>query len=91
MPYRLEVRPAAQRALRKLDRPVRQQIEGELLALREQPRPKGVKLLNASTRLYRIKLGPGKNYRAIYTIEDEVLLVVLIEVGDRKEVYRRLS
>jgi mRNA interferase RelE/StbE len=74
-----------------MDRPVRQHIEGELLALSEQPRPKGVKLLKASTRLYRIKLGPGKNYRAVYTIEDGVLLVVVLEVGDRKEVYRRLS
>ena len=91
MTYRLEVRPAVQRALRKMDRPVRQQIETELLALREQPRPKGVKVLIATARLFRIKLGPGKNYRAIYTIEDEVLVVVVIEAGDRKEVYRRLS
>ena len=74
-----------------MDRPVRQQIENELLVLKEQPRPKGVKLLNASTRLHRIKLGPGKNCRAIYTIEDQILLVVVIDAGDRREVYRRLS
>ena len=35
--------------------------------------------------------GAGKNYRVIYQIRDEVLLVLVVKVGDRKEVYRRVK
>jgi mRNA-degrading endonuclease RelE of RelBE toxin-antitoxin system len=38
-----------------------------------------------------VYLGPGKNYRAIYQIRDEVLLVLVVKVGDRKDVYRRVK
>jgi mRNA-degrading endonuclease RelE of RelBE toxin-antitoxin system len=34
---------------------------------------------------------PGKNYRVIYQIRDEVLLVLVVRVGNRKEVYRRVK
>lgn len=38
--------------------------------------------------LYRVYVGPGKNYRAIYQIRDEILLVLVVKVGDGKDVYR---
>ena len=40
---------------------------------------------------YRVYVGPGKNYRAVYQIQDEVLLVLVVKVGNRKDVYRRLK
>ncbi len=46
--------------------------------------------LESKEKLYRIYVGPGKNYRSIFQILDEVLLVLVVKVGDRKEVYRRL-
>jgi mRNA interferase RelE/StbE len=42
-------------------------------------------------KLYRVHVGPGKNYRVIYQIRDEILLVLVVKVGDRKEVYRRVK
>jgi mRNA interferase RelE/StbE len=36
-------------------------------------------------------VGPGKDYRAIYQIRDEALLILVVKVGDRKEVYRRVK
>ena len=39
-------------------------------------------------KLYRIHVGPGKNYRAIYQVRDQVLLVLVVKVGNRKDVYR---
>jgi mRNA-degrading endonuclease RelE of RelBE toxin-antitoxin system len=42
-------------------------------------------------KLYRIYVGPGKNYRAIYQIRDETLFVLVVKVGDRKQVYRRVK
>lgn len=54
-------------------------------------RPHGVEQIETKDRLYRVYVGPGKNYRAIYQIQDEVLLVLVVKVGDRKEVYRRVK
>jgi mRNA interferase RelE/StbE len=50
-----------------------------------------VEKLETKQKLYRIHVGPGKNYRAIYQIRDEVLLVLVVKVGNRKEVYRRVK
>ena len=47
--------------------------------------------LEAKAKLYRIYAGPGKDYRVIYQIQDENLLVLVVRVGDRKDVYRRVK
>jgi mRNA interferase RelE/StbE len=62
-----------------------------LLRLEENPRPAGLERLHAKEKLYRIYVGPGKNYRVIYQIADEELRVLVVRVGDRKEVYRRIE
>lgn len=63
----------------------------DILSLEENPRPHGVEKLEAKEKLWRIHAGPGKNYRVIYQIRDEALLVLVVKVGDRKEVYRRVK
>ena len=47
--------------------------------------------METKAKLYRVYIGPGKNYRVIYQIQDEVLLVLVVRVGNRKEVYRRVK
>ena len=47
--------------------------------------------METKEKLYRVYVGPGKNYRAVYQIQDERLLVLVVKVGDRKEVYRRVK
>ena len=47
--------------------------------------------METKEKLYRAYVGPGKNYRVIYQIRDEALLVLVVKVGDRKEVYRRVK
>ncbi len=56
------------------------------LALANNPRPEGSIKLKGSDNLYRIRVGP---YRIIYTIEDDKLIVLVLEIGDRKDVYRK--
>jgi mRNA interferase RelE/StbE len=51
------------------------------------PRPPGAKKLADSDKLYRIRSG---NYRIVYQVEDEILLVLVVKIGDRKDVYRNL-
>jgi mRNA interferase RelE/StbE len=66
-------------------------VNRDLLRLEENPRPHGVEKLETKEKLYRFHIGPGKNYRVIYQIRDEVLLVIVVRVGNRKDVYRRLT
>jgi mRNA interferase RelE/StbE len=85
------VTPAAERDIRALDPHIRKHINRDILRLGENPRPQGVEKLETKEKLYRVAVGPKKNYRAIYQIVDEVLLVLVVKVGDRKQVYRRLK
>ena len=89
--YTLEFSPAALRELEKLDPRVRRKVFSDIEKLKENPRPHGVEKMETKEKLYRVYLGPGKNYRAIYQIRDEALLVLVVKVGDRKEVYRRVK
>lgn len=83
--YRIELRPAAARALRKLDPPVRDRLRGAIALLAQDPRPPGAKALRGRPVL-RVRIG---DYRVIYTVQDDVLLVVVVTLGRRRDVYDR--
>jgi mRNA interferase RelE/StbE len=90
-PYTVEFAPAALRDLEKLDPGVRRKVFSDIEKLKANPRPHGAEKLETKEKLYRVYVGPGKNYRAIYQVRDEVFLVLVVKVGDRKEVYRRVK
>ncbi len=81
--YRVEVRPAALRTLRNLDATVRPRIEGAIALLAEDPRPPASRPLRGRPG-YRVRVG---DYRIIYTVQDDVLLIVVVTLGHRREVY----
>jgi mRNA interferase RelE/StbE len=83
--YRIELRPAAVRALRKLDPPLRRRVQGAIALLARDPRPPAARALKGRPGL-RVRVG---DYRVIYTIHDEVLLVVVVTLGHRCDVYDR--
>ncbi len=83
--YRIELRPAAVRALRKLDPSVRPRIQGAVALLAQDPRPPSARPLKGRPG-FRVRVG---DYRIIYTIDDDVLLVVVVTLGHRREVYDR--
>lgn len=85
MPYRVELVPAAQRQIKKLSLDVQQRILMAIEALAANPRPDGVKKMQGEENLYRVRQG---DYRIIYQIQDKALLVVVVKVGDRRDVYR---
>jgi mRNA interferase RelE/StbE len=82
--YRIEVRPAALRALRKIHPDDRKRIQGAIALLAQEPRPPGATSLRGRDGI-RVRVG---DYRIIYTVQDEVLLVVVVSLGHRKEIYR---
>lgn len=85
MAYSILLAPPAERQLNALAEPVQKRIVKRLKSLRENPRPQGVKKLAGEDDLYRIREG---DYRIIYTIQDKELIVLVVKIGDRKEVYR---
>jgi mRNA interferase RelE/StbE len=82
--YKIEFRPAAIRALRKLDPQVQRRVRGAVALLAENPRPPASIPL-AARPAWRLRVG---DYRILYTIQDDVLLIVVVGLGHRREVYR---
>ena len=82
--YRVEVRPAAVRALRKLDPDVRPRIEGAIALLADDPRPPASRPLRGRPG-YRVRVG---DYRILYMVQDDVLLIVVVTLGHRRDVCR---
>lgn len=89
MPYAIEVTPASQRDLRALERQVLRRIDARIRKLAEDPRPATVEKVKAfdGGDLYRVRVG---DYRILYTIEDNLLLILVVRVRHRREVYRQL-
>jgi mRNA interferase RelE/StbE len=84
--YALQFRPAALRQLRKLPKDALRRIRTATEDLRDEPRPEGVAKLAGTHDLWQIRVG---DYRVVYTIADDVLVVTVVRVGHRREVYRR--
>ena len=85
MTYRVTLAPAAARQLRKLDPPARRHIQATLELLADNPRPPAATQLVGGSGEWRVRTG---NYRVAYEIEDDVLLVLVLAVGHRRDVYR---
>ena len=86
--YKISYTPAAEKELAKVPKPYRTQLFERISKLKETPRPPGSKELEGYEGLHRVRQG---DYRAIYTINDKDLLVMVVRIGDRKEVYRALA
>lgn len=86
MTYRVEVAAAAVRQLRKLDRPAQRRVQAAIELLAAEPRPSGAKKLVGGNGGWRVRTG---DYRIVYEIHDNVLLVLVVAVGHRREIYDR--
>jgi mRNA interferase RelE/StbE len=85
--YRVVVLPAARRRLMRLDPAARRRVGALIDSLTNDPRPAGMKALRGMPGLLRVRSG---DYRVVYRVEDRELLVLVIAVGHRREVYRSL-
>jgi mRNA interferase RelE/StbE len=81
----VQILPKASRQIKALSVEVRQDITLTIQSLANEPRPIGVKKLSGEKDIYRVRVG---NYRVLYRIVDKVLVVVVVSVGHRREVYR---
>jgi len=85
MAYSILLAPPAERQLRSFAPSVQKRLVKRMKVLQNDPRPPGVKKLAGEDDLYRIREG---DYRIIYTIQKKELVVLVVKIGDRKEVYR---
>lgn len=83
--YSIEFSSSALRDLKKLPKSEAERIHEKILGLAENPRPPGCVKLAGSGELYRIRVG---NYRVIYSINDGILVVIILRIAHRREVYR---
>lgn len=85
MAYQVKISRAAEKFLDRLDLKTCARILQATLDLSENPRPSGCVKLEGSQSDYRIRIG---DYRVIYQIQDAVLVVLIIRIGHRKDIYR---
>ncbi|MBF4552220.1 plasmid stabilization protein [Pseudoclavibacter sp. RFBJ3] len=83
MSYRILVLPAAARVIKKLPPEAKRRIQAAVELLAEDPRPPAAKRLSGRPE-WRVRTG---DYRVLYRIQDDVLTVVIVHAGHRREVY----
>lgn len=86
MSYEIGFKPAALRQLRKLEAEIQSRIVEEIETLADNPRPEGCKKLKGEKNLYRIRV--SDTYRVVYEIQDKQLLITIVKVGHRRDIYR---
>ena len=85
--YKLRIKKSAVKELETISRKSdRQRIAARIESLAENPRPPGCKKLSGSDR-YRIRQG---DFRIVYSVEDDELVIYVVKIGDRKSVYKAL-
>ena len=83
--YRIDVSATAEGQLRKLEPEVRARIVDAIKNLAFNPRPRGSRKFRGYEDVFRIRKGV---FRIIYSIEDDRLLIIILKVGHRREIYR---
>ncbi|MFQ4146058.1 type II toxin-antitoxin system RelE/ParE family toxin [Chlorogloeopsis sp. ULAP02] len=85
MIYKVEFSKGALKQFNKLSLELQERIQRKIDELANDPRPSGVVKLKNGENRYRVRVG---NYRILYNICDDILLITVVRIGHRREVYR---
>jgi len=86
--YRIEVKRSAAKVLKKISKPDQKRISKAIDNLAENlPNPNATKM-KGNNPFHKIRLG---DYRIVYEIQDDVLLILIVKIGHRKDIYRNLT
>lgn len=83
--YNVIIKASAKKELAALPKPVVARMVAVIEALAVEPRPNGVRKLTGTNNIYRVRVA---DYRVVYRIEDDTLIIEVVRVAHRKEVYR---
>lgn len=85
--YEIRLSRRAAKALAALERRDQQRIRAAIELLAEDPRPPACIALAGEEGVYRVRVG---DYRIVYEVVDDVLLIHVVRIGTRREAYRSL-
>jgi mRNA interferase RelE/StbE len=86
--YQIKILPTARKELASLPKAIRARIARKIDSLQTNPSPQGVKLLKGKGReAYRLRVG---DYRILYQVKKDILTILVIKIGHRREVYREI-
>lgn len=86
MNYLIEFSKRAEKQFLALPQSIQERLVPHINALAENPRPSKVKKLVGEENQYRIRVG---DYRIVYQIQDQLLLVLILKIGHRSDIYRQ--
>lgn len=84
--YEVEVSRTAEKQLRKLPRNDQERVVNRLLLLAHDPFPRGMRKLTGYDDVYRVRVG---RYRILYSVSRGRLVIIILKIGQRKDIYRR--
>jgi len=82
--YKLQIKPSAAKELKRLPKTDLQKVIKKIQSLSSDPRPVGCEKLSGEEK-YRIRQG---NYRVVYSIEDDKLIIFIVKIGHRRDIYK---
>lgn len=85
MIYEVKFTKGARKLFRKLPQELQARIQSKIDDLAIEPRPDGVKKLQGEENSYRIRVG---EYRIVYEIYDDILLISIVRIGHRSKIYK---
>jgi mRNA interferase RelE/StbE len=88
VPYTVEFLRTAEEELAGLPKEAQRRIVRKIEGLKDEPRPPGIQQLRSPEKFLRLRVG---DYRVIYVVEGKNLVVLVVSIGDRKEVYEGLE
>ena len=88
MSYEIQIDKSASKQIKKLPSEIQERIQVKINNLAIEPRPDEVKKLKGRENGYRIRVG---DYRILYDIFDDILLIIVVEVGHRSSIYKDKS
>ena len=88
MRYRIEFKRSAAKALKSIPKRERIRIRDKIDSLSENLPDRTITKMKGDNPFHRVRVG---NYRIIYEIHDEILLILVLKIGHRKDIYRKLS
>ncbi len=83
--YKIEISATAERQFKKLAKDVQIRVAKAILELSSDPHPRGCRKLAGYNDVYRIRVG---RYRILYSVEQKRLIVIVLKIGHRRDVYR---
>ncbi len=88
MKYRIEIKRSAAKALKKIPKHDQKRISEKIDNLAENPPNPDTTKMKGNNPFHKIRIG---DYRIVYEIQDDVLLILIIKIGHRKDIYRNLT